>query len=212
MRNTYDAVTRRLNDPAFARQVIRYTCIALLAALCEGSLASFGLLYEVTHRPKPQHIYHDPFGKPRELIVTDEPYFTDSQIMNWATDKVTNLYTFNYLDYGKHLDSCAGDFNEEAWNSWAAAFQGPGNIEFIRTKQVLLTAAIKTAASIESSGLNRQGVFEWHVAFPMYLKWTNAAGEKTDVLAVRVTIQRTNDPLHPDGLIVTQLNAPKATS
>lgn len=41
---------------------------------------------------------------------------------------------------------------------------------------------------------------------------TNAAGEKTDVLAVRVTIQRTNDPLHPDGLIITQLNAPKATS
>ncbi|MBO1326285.1 DotI/IcmL family type IV secretion protein [Acetobacter sp. TBRC 12305] len=209
MRNTYAAVTRRLNDPAFARQVIRYAFATLAGTVYLCCALTTGLVYELTHRPRPQHIYHDSMGKPRELIVTDTPYFTDSQVMNWVTDKVTNLYTLNYLDYGKHLDGCAGDFTADAWNSWATAFQGRGNLDFIKSKMVLLTAALKSAASVDAQGTNRRGDYEWHVSFPMYLKWTNAGGAKTDVLEVRVTIRRTNDPLHPAGLVIAQLNAHK---
>lgn len=212
MKNTYEAVTRRLNDPAFARQVIKCVLIAFSGSLGINCLLSFVVAYEVTHRPLVKYVFHDSFGKPRELLVTNEAYFSDAEINKWAAEKVTNLYTMNWLDYAAHLDGSAKDFTVDAWNTWGRAFQEPGNIEFIKTKQVILTATLKSAALIVDAGKNRQGEYEWHVAFPMFLRWVNAAGEKTDVLSVKVTITRTNDPLHPDGLIISELNAPRAAN
>ncbi|MFT8828173.1 DotI/IcmL/TraM family protein [Acetobacter syzygii] len=210
MRNTYEAVSRRLNDPAFARQLIQYLLYGFVGSLALNLLQSVAIFYEVTHRPHVKYIYHDSLGKPRELIVTDKAYYSDAEITNWATRKVTNLYTMNWLDYARHLDDSQKDFSIDAWNSWGQAFQGPGNIDFIKAKQVLLTASLKSAAMVADEGKDSHGNYQWHVTFPMYLRWVNASGEKTDVLSVKVTIERTNDPLHPDGLIITELNAPRA--
>lgn len=212
MKNTYQAVTRRLNDPSFSKQVIKCILLGFLCSLVANMLTVSALFYEITHRPWVKYIYHDSFGKPRELIVTDQAYFSDIEITNWATSKVTNLYTMNWLDYAQHLDASSRDFTVEAWNTWGQAFEGPGNIDFIKAKQIIMTASLKSAAVVVDEGKNRHGDYEWHVAFPMYLRWINAAGEKTDVLSVNVTITRTNDPLHPDGRIISELNAPRATN
>lgn len=212
MKNTYAAITRRLNDPAFARQVIKCMMIGFSCSLSVNGLLGFIIAYEVTHRPSVKYVYHDSFGKPRELIVTDQAYFSDAEINRWAADKVTSLYTMNWLDYAGHLDHASRDFTVAAWNSWGSAFRDPGNIDFIKSKQVILTASLKSAALIVEEGKNRQGDYEWHVSFPMYLRWVNASGEKTDILSVKITISRTNDPLHPDGLIISELNAPRATN
>lgn len=211
MRNTHEAVTRRLNDPAFARQLIQYLLYAFVGSMILDILLGGALIYEVTHRPLVKYIYHDSLGKPLELIVTDKAYFSDSEITGWAAKKITNLYTMNWLDYAQHLDESQKDFSVDAWNSWGQAFQGPGNIDFIKAKQVLLTATLKSAALVVDEGKDNHGDYQWHVSFPMYLRWVNASGEKTDVLSVKVTIERTNDPLHPDGLIITELNAPRAS-
>lgn len=211
MRNSYDAVTRRLNDPSFVQQLLLCMAYGFAGSLLLNFILGSGLVYEITHRPRVKYIYHDSFGKPRELVATDQAYFSDSEVSQWATDKILNLYTLNWLNFAQHLDDAQTDFSVAAWNSWGMAFKGPGNIDFIKKNRVLLTASLKSAAIVEEEGLNRKtGNYEWHVAFPMYLKWVNPSDEKLDVLAVKVTIARTNDPLHPDGRVITELNAPLA--
>lgn len=210
MRNTSAAITRRLLDPLFLQNQLRVVLMAFLASLVLNVTLGIGLFVSITHPPRVKHIYHDQFGKPRELIVTDRPYFSDSDVMNWAAEKVTNLYTLNYVQFSKQLVYSSQFFSTPAWNSWADAFRSPGNIQFIKEKHVFLTAALKTAPSVRSEGVSAHGDYEWHIAFPMYLKWENAAGSMTDTLAVSMTIRRTNDPLHPDGLEIAELNAPRA--
>ena len=186
--------------------------IGLIASMVLNLGLAICLFVAITHPPRVRHIYHDPFGKPRELLVTNEPYFTDAQVANWATEKVTGLYTINFLQYAQQLSSYAQYFTAAAWNTWLDAFRKPGNIEFIKARRVMLTATPKSAASIRWEGKTPNGDYEWHVHFPMYLRWENGSGSKTDQLSVDVVIRRTNDPLHPDGLVIAELNAPRASN
>jgi len=211
MRNAQAAITRRLLDPEFLQRIIYRVIIAFAVSLTLNVLLTVALTVSVSRTPHVRYIYHDSMGKPRELIVTDQPYFSDSEVMNWAVQKVTGLYTLDYVHYGRHLDAAGADFDIPAWNAWAQSFSGPGNIEFIKAKRVFLTATPKAAASIRSEGRTSKGDYEWHVAFPMLLKWENASGSTTNLLSVDVTIRRTNEPSHPDGLMITELNAPRAS-
>ena len=210
MRNARAVIERRLLDPAFLQSILRHALVAFTVSLGVNVLLCLALVVEVMNRPHVRYIYHDSFGKPRELIVTDRPYFSDSEVMNWAVQKATNLYTMDYVHFAEHLNKAAGDFNVPAWNAWAESFKEPGNIEFIKAKKVFLTATPQSAASIRSEGIDSSGSYVWHVTFPMLLRWENASGSTTNLLAVSVTVQRTNDPLHPDGLMITSLDAPRA--
>ena len=210
MRNASAAISRRLLDPEFLQRIIKRGLIAFSGSLILNVILGLALTVSVMKTPHVRYIYHDSLGKPRELIVTDQPYFSDSEVINWAARKVTNLYTMDFVSYAKHLDASAKDFDLAAWNAWGQSFSGPGNIDFIKAKRVFLTATPKSAPSIRSEGKTRSGDYEWHVSFPMLLKWENASGSTTNLLAVDVTIRRTNSPEHPDGLVITELNAPRA--
>ncbi|MBB2199491.1 DotI/IcmL/TraM family protein [Gluconacetobacter sp. 1c LMG 22058] len=211
MLNSRMALQRRLLDPEFLQRTVKQALLAFMVSLCLNILLALALVVEVSHTPHMRYIYHDSLGKPRELIVTDQPYFSDSEITNWAVAKVTNLYTMNYVDYAKHLAVAAADFDIPAWNAWGQAFKGPGNIEFIKEKRVFLTASPKSAATIRAEGKNERGEYEWHVHFPMLLRWENSSGSTTNLLSIDVSIRRTNAPEHPDGLVITELNAPRAS-
>lgn len=210
MRNARAAIERRLLDPDFLQHILRRAFTAFVASLALNLVLGIALAVSVSHTPHVRYIYHDSLGRPRELIVTDQPYFSDSEVMNWAVQKVTNLYTMDYVHYARHLNEAAVDFDVSSWNAWAQSFQGPGNIEFIKNKRVFLTATPQSAATIRSEGLSRNGIYEWHVYFPMLLRWENASGSTTNLLSISVTIRRTNDPLHPDGLMISSLDAPRA--
>ncbi|MCE2576675.1 DotI/IcmL/TraM family protein [Komagataeibacter sp. FNDCR2] len=211
MRNSSQAITRRLLDPTFGQLMMGRLTLTLIVSMIVNVGLAISLFVAITHPPRVKHIYHDPFGKPRELIVTDQPYFTDAQVTNWSVEKVTGLYTINFLQYAQQLSSYAQYFTTPAWNTWLDAFKKPGNIEFIKSRRVMLTASLKSAGSVRWEGITPRGDYEWHVYFPMYLKWENGSGSKTDLLAVNVIIRRTNDPLHPDGLVIAELNAPRAS-
>ncbi|MCP1232072.1 DotI/IcmL/TraM family protein [Acetobacter indonesiensis] len=104
MRNAQAAIQRRLLDPEFLQRVIRRGLLAFAISLVLNVLLGLALAISVSHTPHVRYIYHDSLGKPRELIVTDQPYFSDAEINDWAVKKVTNLYTMNYVNYARHLD------------------------------------------------------------------------------------------------------------
>jgi intracellular multiplication protein IcmL len=211
MRNFDAAIKRRLLDPEFLQAIIKRGFIAFTAVVALCVVLGVALIVTITHAPHVRYIAHDPYGQPRELIVTDRPYFTDAQVMNWAVQKVTGLYTIDFVHWARELNSSMENFDVPAWNEWVRSFQAPGNIEFIKNKRVFTTATPKSAPSIVSEGLNQHRDYEWHVSFPMYLKWENESGSRTDLLTVTVTIRRTNDPNHADGLEITELNAPRTS-
>lgn len=211
MRNAQAALQRRLLDPAFLQFIIRYGVIAfsLLVALVIALTVTLTIV--ITHAPRVRYIYHDSLGKPRELVVTDQPYFTHAQVMNWAVDKVSGLYTLDFVHYTTQLNTSSAAFSTKAWNAWATSFKNSGNIEFIRKKRVFTTATPRAAPSILGEGPARDGSYIWRIRFPLLLKWENESGSKTDLLSVYVTIRRTNDPQHPDGLEISALSAPRAS-
>jgi len=211
MRNLDLALKRRLLDPAFLQAIITRGFYAFTSVVVLCVVLGVALIVSMTHAPHVRYIAHDPYGRPRELIVTNQPFFTDAQVGNWSVDKVTGLYTIDFVHFAKELNSAAASFDTRAWNEWARSFQAPGNIDFIKNKRVFLTATPKSAPSIISEGPTRDGDYEWHVSFPMYLKWENESGSKTDLLAVQVTVRRTNNPNHADGLEIVELNAPRTS-
>lgn len=207
--NVEAAIQRRLLDPAFLQKLIRYGLWLLIGAIAVISVQGIAILALVLHPAHVKYIYHDSFGQPRELIVTDQPVFTPSEVSNWAVRKVTNLYTLDFAHVRRQLDAAGADFTVPAWNSWVTGFLGRGNIDWIEKNRVFVTATPKEAARIESQGVNAAGRYEWRIQFPMYVRWANLSGEKTDAMSVIVVIERTNDPAHADGLVITQLNVPK---
>jgi len=209
MRGSHKAIERLLVDPAFLQKLSRW---AILAGLVLGAvvvLQSIVIITLVTHAPRIKYIYHDGFNKPRELLVTDQPYFTNSQVMNWTVEKVTTLYTLDFVHIEKQLDAASTAFAPPAWNAWGQSFQGSGNIQYIKNRRVFVTATPRGAASVRSVGV-KNGVYFWKIDFPMDLRFENESGSRNNLLSVHVTISKTNDPLHPDGLEITELSAPLA--
>ncbi|MBB2156635.1 DotI/IcmL/TraM family protein [Gluconacetobacter diazotrophicus] len=209
MRNFDAAVRRRLLDPEFLQAIIKWGFLAFAGVVSLCMALGVALIVTITHAPHVRYIANDLWGRPHELIVTDKPYFTSAQVMNWAVQKVTGLYTIDFVHWAQELNSAEQSFAVPAWNEWARSFQEPGNIDFIKNKRVFTTAVPKSAPSIVSEGPTANGDYEWHVTFPMYLKWENESGSRTDLLSVNVTIKRTNDPLHAEGLEITELNTPR---
>lgn len=209
MRGSAKAIDRLLLDPAFLQKLSRWSILAVLILGSLLVLETFAIILLVMYPPKVKYIYHDSFNKPRELLVTDQPYFTDAQVTNWAVEKVTTLYTLDFVHIEKQLDASSNAFAVPAWNAWGQSFQGAGNIQYIKDRRVFLTATPRSAASIRSKGVLR-GVYFWKIDFPMDLRFENESGTKNNLLQIHVTIRKTNDPEHPDGLEITELNAPLA--
>lgn len=202
-----DIFNRWLVDPAFLQKFIRCLVWALACSFTLTLILAITLGYVVSHPVKTKYIYHDSLGAPRELIVTDQPYFTDAQVRNFAAEKITHLYTIDYVHFREQLGQSSTAFTASSWNSWAQAFKD--NVDFIKDKKVFLTATLQSSVTIHRQGVNN-GAYQWHISFPMWLKWENSSQEMNDLLDVIATIQRTNDPLHPDALEIVELNASRA--
>ena len=209
MRGSAKAIDRLLLDPAFLQKLSRWGILAAVVLSALLVLETIAIMLLVMNPPRVKYIYHDAFNKPRELLVTDQPYFTDSQVTNWAVEKVTSLYTLDFVHIEKQLDASSAAFAPAAWNAWGQSFQGAGNVQYIKDRRVFLTATPRAAASVRSKG-TRNGVYFWKVDFPMDLRFENESGSKNNLLSIHVTIRKTNDPEHPDGLEITELNAPLA--
>jgi len=211
---TRKALQERIVDPEFLQWMAKKLLIGFGASLLANLLSWAVIFVMATHPPREHFFYLDDLLRPRELLATDKPYYTDSEIGRWATETVCDLYTMNFKDIDKHIDKASGNFDIPGWNSWLARFKERGNIDYIKSERIYLTAVPRHAYTIMDSGIDpKDHLYTWKVRFHMLWKWENSHSDADHpqeiVLRVDVTIKKTNNPIYKGGIAITELNAPR---
>ena len=207
MLNLKQAAARRAATPEFRETIAKRAITALAVSCCVNAMLCVAVVVLLSRKPAEHYFYTDGRDTPRLIYPTDQPLLSPAQTMRWAVDSVCALYTMDFVHYREQLNKSAEAFDAQGWNTWAKAFRQQGNIDRLTTERLVLSAVPGAAPSIKWEGVD-QGVYTWRIKFPLLLHYENQQGDNKDTLDVTVIVRRTTNPLHPDGLVITALNAP----
>src|ERR1700722_8341689 len=94
----------------FYRDSYRRVLAALLLMIVINGVLCGILGYVVTHRPTPQYFATTAEGRLIRLYPLSRPVLTPAELLQWATLAVTQVNTYNFVNWRKELQTASENF------------------------------------------------------------------------------------------------------
>lgn len=168
----------------FYRDNYRNLMLVCLGLIMLAAALVYWALYERTHKPPAQYFATTYDGKLIPLIPLSEPSLTDNALLQWVTEAAVNSYTFNYVNYRKALQDVRIYFTQSGYQFFLKALSDSNNINAVRDKKLIVSAAPTGAPLILKKGLFNNELFIWDVQLPMEISFRSA----NDIIRQNVTL------------------------
>lgn len=206
MKNGRIAASRRLSDPDFQGTIVaRCIGITMVQALLLGVFAVHdGWIW--SHPVAPKYFYVDGRSAPRAAVALDSPIIGDPELLQWTVRWVLAAYNVNYHDYPVQLNTTGQHYTIDGWRSFANSYIAAGNFDKLKQARMLCYAVAQRAPIVKASEVSG-GRLRYVIQFPLIQTCQNVNQENTQRLIMTATVERVDDPDHPDGLAISQLIA-----
>lgn len=94
----------------------------------------------------------------------------DASISAWTNEAVTDINTYNFTNYKKHLQFASNYFTPEGWKTYMATLNASGNLNDVVQQKLIATAVTAGSVTILQKGNNA-----WTVQMPMLVTYENTA-------------------------------------
>ncbi|MGI4796145.1 MAG: DotI/IcmL/TraM family protein [Janthinobacterium lividum] len=206
MMNGNGALSRRLSDPDFQGTVVaRCLGVTMVQALLLGVFAIHDS-WVWSHPVAPKYFYVDGRNAPRAAVALDSPIVNDPELLQWTVRWVLAPYNVNYHDFPVQLNNAGQHYTMDGWRSFANSYVKAGNFDKLKQARLLCYAVAQRAPVIRASQVTN-GRLSYVIQFPLIQTCQNVNQENTQRLMMTATVQRVDDPDHPDGLAISQLVA-----
>lgn len=146
--------------------------------------------WAVTSKPEPKYFAAREDGGILPIVPVKEPFLTDNQITNFATESITRAMTLNFANWRQDLSDASTYFTRpEGWDAYVKSINDSGMMDYIVTRRLIATA-VANKAVITQRGANDRGVYHWIVQVPMTVTYESASERKTENYVVEMEIVR----------------------
>lgn len=150
-------------------------------------------------RPEDNYFAETFEGKKMRLSGLDTPNMNMPTLGAWVQKATTEIMTFGFNDFDRRFDVTKQNFTPEGWESFRAAMMDSGLIQQVQDAQQILTAIPREEPILIQEGVEA-GKYRWVFSVQLLVTYRAGSMKKTDLMPVRVTIERMPTWDNPTGV------------
>lgn len=142
-------------------------------------------------------------GRIMQLVPMNVPNMGTSALLSWAAQSATEVMTFGFHDYQRRMQQSSRHFTSYGWESFTSALQKSRIIESVEALQQVVTAQPRSAPILIQEGVFN-GKYRWVVDLPLTVTYQAGSSSRTDLLTIRMVIDRVPSLENPNGVGIEQ--------
>lgn len=183
----------------FYKVIIAFALILLSIAMLGG--ISFYLYIE---KPAPVSFQADTEWRAFPPIPIDKPYKKTPDLLQWVSDVLPSLFTYDFLNYKEEQAPLQEYFTEDGWKKLGDLLKTYANIEVIQNAKLFVNGEAGGAPTILNQGL-LNGRYGWWVQMPIVIHYSNTDRHYDSSLVVQALVVRTSTLDNLSGIAIDNI-------
>ena len=203
---TGEAETARARYQTLA-QALRRAHVLIFGMLVITAISITATIWVVVvDRPGPVYFATDPKGRITPLTPVSEPYLTDAQVIQFATEAVAQSMTITFSGWRQELTEARQYFElPNGWNSFVDALENSNYLDYIRNRR-LNSTAVAQGAVITRTGTDARGRHSWILQVPIIVTYESAQEQSRDNFLAEIRLVRLPTWDVPRGIGVARIS------
>ena len=201
-----DAFETVINRQGFYKDNFHITVILLLVSIVLNILMGAAVYQMSTYRPQPEYFATASDGRITPLYPLSQPVFSQSAILQWATQAAVKSYTYNFVNYRQQLQDASDSFTPAGWSRFKEALLASNNLKSLLALKLVATA-VPTGTPIVQDTAVLDGRYAWKVQIPMLVTYQSASTSIPQPVVITMVIIRVPTVNNPKGIAIEQFVA-----
>lgn len=185
----YDALEEvKLRNDFYRDSYRKLIVLLFLLALTIGCL-SISIIILVKSRPTPTYFATTESGRIIPLIPLNQPNLTDQAILQWATQAVTTVFTYNFVNYRSVFQDSRQYFTGGGWGNFMQAISSSKLLSAVQEEKLMLTAVVSSAPVITNEYVF-DGKYTWKAQVPVLVTFQSLSQTSYQSYIISLTIER----------------------
>lgn len=193
---------------AYRRLTLLAMALALMVVI-EGAV----IAYLGVNKPLPRYVGLDATGRAIPLQPLSYAY-PDALVAQWVTRAMTELYTYNYVDYQKRFNVAhRGLMTNSGFNSYMGSVKREKTFEAIEQLRYVVSSSVPEVPVVLKRE-TRNGQVRWQVQAKVLVRYDsiNSRTAKPQILIVDTFVVRVPENVETGGLQIERIVASLARS
>ncbi len=145
--------------------------------------------FQATNRPTPKYFATTESGRIIPLVPLNQPNLSDKSIIQWASQAVLSVYTYNFINYRQVFQTNRQYFTTAGWQQFMGALSKARNLDAVTSKKLVLSAVLSSAPVITREEV-QNGKYTWELQLPVMVTYQSLSETFHENLIVVLTVQR----------------------
>lgn len=177
--------------------------VIVLISVSAGTVAIF-------FKPSPLYFAAREDGGILPLTPVKEPFLTDNQVLNFATEGITRALSFDFASYRQDLMDSAKYFSQPAgWAAFNNALNSSGTLQYVISNKII-TSATANGGMIVNRGAGSDGIYHWVIQIPVIITYLSASEKADNKLLIELDVIRVPTWTNSRGVAIRQVNMRRA--
>lgn len=143
----------------------------------------------IKDRPLPTYFATTESGRIIPLIPLDQPNLTDQAILQWSTQAVTTVFTYNFVNYRSVFQDSRQYFTRGGWQNFMQAVSSSKLLSAVQNEKLMLTAVVSSAPVVTNEYVF-DGKYTWKVQVPILVTFQSLSQTSYQSFIISLTIER----------------------
>lgn len=184
---------------------VLFVFISLLTAIV--FIVSLSIYLRMT-KPAPVQFNTDVDFRVQAPVPIDQAYLAIPDLLQWVSDVLPKVFTFNFYEYDKQLESYKHYFTDQGFEIFSNQLNNYANYNNVKNGKVFVSASPDSAPTVVNQGV-LSGRYAWWVEMPLTITYAGMANPPDknltfQVLVVRVPTLNNLSGVVIDNIIVTK--------
>ena len=158
----------------FALSILRRQVIIVFFAFLAAGLSLFSAYQVVKVKTPPQYIQLTEDGRIYPIAPLNVESASDGEIINFATESVKWVNTYDYKNWRDQLQGQAQRFTPSGWENYIQELLETDNLNTVEAEGLVVSAEIVGEATVEKKGVvEKANSFTWLVTVPVRVSYSS---------------------------------------
>lgn len=187
--------------------------VVLIEALAVAMLVVVLVAMLMSFEPRVQLAFMQGNGTVKPLVSLRNPNLSDSAIVRWSANTVSQTMTFNFNTWSKTLNEARSNFTDEGYRGLREAFDRTHFIDDVIARRQLVTAVPSGPPVISQQGAVA-GAYGWVVQVPIVITFSSGvrSGDVSQMRVVTLRLQQVPTSDNVMGLAIAQWKSETRTA
>lgn len=169
----------------FALTILRRQVVIATFALIAAVLSVFSAYQVMKVKTPPQYIQLTEDGRIFPVAPLNVESASDGEILNFATESVKWVNTYDYLNWRDQLQSQAHRFTADGWNGYVGELVSSDNLNTVQGQGLVVSAQIDGESMVEKKGVVEQvNSYVWRVKVPVSVSYSSLSKETQNASSI----------------------------